>query len=161
MQTQDLTLGPACVSSSLQHANSYVIVHALENMERPGWWPAGSGLDRIDKWWSSFVFELELGLLELPLSVPGHWFGAPPMALATLPIVSGAIAAQSRAMAALSTVIVGNSLYFWFSTLNMLRNGGNMGSIYMPGGPERYSMQVVGDVLRTMNKRASQGHGEG
>ena len=86
------------------------------------------------------MFELELGLLELPLSVPGHWFGAPPMALATLPIVSGAIAAWSHAMAALSASIVGSSLYFWFSTLNKLRDGGNMGRIYMPGGSFRYAL---------------------
>ena len=89
------------------------------------------------------MFELELGALELPLSVPGHWFGAPPLALATMPIVSGAIGAQSNAMATLSAVVVGGSLYLWFSTLNKLRDGGNMGRIYMPGGSSRYALFLL------------------
>jgi membrane-associated phospholipid phosphatase len=50
-------------------------------------------IDRADKWLSyHLVFSWQLGLLELPLAVPGTWFGTTTTSLGSAPLLIAAVA---------------------------------------------------------------------
>lgn len=58
-----------------------------------GLWREGCLLDRADKWVSYYLaFSWQLGLLELPLAVPGTWFGTTTTSLGSAPLLLAAAA---------------------------------------------------------------------
>lgn len=68
-------------------------------VSKPGWFPEGGPVDRVDKAISGLVFRLELGkIFEIVLSVPGMWFGVPLYALALMPTFSALLACHEDAM---------------------------------------------------------------
>ena len=66
---------------------------------KPGWFPEGGPIDKMDKFLSSFIFRLELGkIFEFSLSVPGMWFGVPLYALLLMPTFVALFACHQDSM---------------------------------------------------------------
>mmetsp|Transcript_1786 Transcript_1786/g.5005 ORF Transcript_1786/g.5005 Transcript_1786/m.5005 type:complete len:297 (+) Transcript_1786:85-975(+) len=80
------------------------------SMAKIGLWVEGSAIDRWDKWVSyHLAFSWSLGLAELPLAVPGTWFGTTTTSLGSAPLLLALAAdhANSRlVVAAVVTFIV-------------------------------------------------------
>ncbi|KAJ1638076.1 hypothetical protein T492DRAFT_946261 [Pavlovales sp. CCMP2436] len=83
--------------------------------ERVGLWPEGSLIDKLDKFVSYHaVFRWQLGLLELPLAVPGTWFGTTTTSLGSAPLLIAAVAepGNTRLAAVAVAIFVGALVAF-------------------------------------------------
>ena len=69
--------------------------------------PADGGIiDRFDKYVSSWVFNLEFGRLDYPLSVVGMWFGIPIFAICLLPLLLVHLVLYASASVLFSSVVL-------------------------------------------------------
>ncbi|KAG8463854.1 hypothetical protein KFE25_000022 [Diacronema lutheri] len=67
----------------------------------------GCAVDRLDKWLSyHLIFRWRLGWLELPLAVPGTWFGTTTTSLGSAPLLIAAAAEPHNARLVLAAVVV-------------------------------------------------------
>lgn len=70
----------------------------MRDPPRLGLFVEGSAVDRLDKWLSyHLVCSWRLGLLELPLAVPGTWFGTTTTSLGSAPLLIAAAAEPGNA----------------------------------------------------------------
>lgn len=102
-------------ASPLLETCDTVMRSPLRNPPRLGIFVEGSTIDRLDKWLSyNLVFSWRLGLLELPLAVPGTWFGTTTTSLGSAPLLIAAAAEPRnlRLVAAAAFVFLGALIAF-------------------------------------------------
>lgn len=85
---------------------------------QPSIWPLDEGdLDLFDKWISRWIFNLRMGPLEWPLSIPGCFFGMAPILIVgppSLAVLAATSEVPSRVYLILSLLWL-VTIYMWFA----------------------------------------------
>lgn len=85
---------------------------------QPSIWPLDEGdLDLFDKWISRWIFNLRMGPLEWPLSIPGCFFGMAPILIVgppSLVVLAATSEVPSRVYLILSLLWL-VTIYMWFA----------------------------------------------